>query len=249
MSETMRMWVEVGFNICYLIAVWALVIAMLRRREMVAAESRTLANLLIGAFALLALGDTGHVGFRVLAYAKGGLEGSTITLFGRELGLVGMGALATAITVTFFYVLVLFMWRDRFGKPLGWFGTVLLAAAAIRLVLMLLPQNEWSSVVPPEPWGIIRNIPLIVQGVGVMFLILRDARASGDRTFTWIGMMILASYIFYTPVILWVQQTPMLGMLMIPKTLAYVAIAWIGYRAIFSDRAVEAAQSRPAPAR
>lgn len=236
MSESMRMWVEIGFNIAYLTAIWALVIIMFRRREEVTPANRTLANLLIGAFALLALGDTGHVGFRVLAYAMGGLEGTSITVFGRELGLVGLGALATAITVTFFYALVLFMWRERFQKPLGVFGYFLLAVGVIRLVIMMFPQNQWNNVVPPEPWGIIRNIPLIIQGLGVMFLILRDARAANDRTFTLIGFMILASYTFYTPVILWVQQVPMLGMLMIPKTLAYVAIAWIGYRALYPQR-------------
>ncbi len=54
-----------------------------------------------------------------------------------------------------------------------------------------------------------------------------------DRTFTKIGWMIIASYTFYTPVILFIQRVPMLGMLMIPKTMAYVAIAWIGYVNLF----------------
>ena len=88
------------------------------------------------AFALLALGDTGHVGFRVWAYASDGLE-STITLFGREVGLVGLGALATAITVTLFYVLMIMMWHERFGKPYGWFGYLLFAAAIVRFILMV----------------------------------------------------------------------------------------------------------------
>lgn len=247
MSEAMRMWVEIGFNVAYLVAIWGLVIVMYRRRTEVAPTNRTLAALLTGAFALLALGDTGHVGFRVLAYAMGGLEGSSVTVLGRELGLVGMGALATAITVTFFYALVLFMWRERFQKPLGLFGIFLLAAGVVRLILMLFPQNQWNSVVPPEPWGIIRNTPLIIQGLGVMFLILRDARTANDRPFTLIGFMIMTSYAFYIPVILWVQQVPMLGMLMIPKTMAYVAIAWIGYRALYPQRS-ETENPQHAPA-
>jgi hypothetical protein len=43
------------------------------------------------------------------------------------------------------------------------------------------------------------------------------------------GMSILVSYACYIPVILYVQRAPMLGMLMIPKTLAYVAIALLAY--------------------
>lgn len=182
---------------------------------------------------LLALGDTGHVGFRVVAYATGGLE-KTVSLLGQEVGLVGMGALSTAITVTFFYMLVLVVWSRRFEKPFGWFGILLIVTGIGRLVYMGLPVNDWNSVVPTQPYSLYRNLFLVIQGLGVAFLILRDAQAEKDRTFFWIGICILLSYGFYIPVILFVQQVPAIGMLMIPKTLAYVAIAVIGNRSLFS---------------
>jgi hypothetical protein len=194
----------------------------------VAAADWPVAARIAWAFALLALGDTGHVGFRVLAYALGGLEAQPV-LSGVPVSLVGLGALATAITVTFFYVLMLDAWRLRFARSWGWFTGLLLAAAVIRLLVMALPANEWSRVVPPQPWSTLRNLPLMVLGLGVAYLMLRDARAAGDRTFFWIGVMILVSYACYLPVVFYVQQAPLLGMLMIPKTLAYVAIAFIAY--------------------
>ncbi len=240
MSEAMRMWVEVIFNIGYLIAVWTLVIMMARRQHAVAPEDHAVAKRVMWAFALLALGDTGRVGFRVLAYSLGGLEAQPIVL-GVPISLVGIGALATAITVTFFYMLMVDIWRLRYNKPLGIAGWFLLAMGVFRLVIMLFPQNEWSQTVPPQPWGLIRNLPLMIMGLGVMILILRDAYRTNDRPFKWIGWCILASYAFYTPVILWVQQVPMLGMLMIPKTLAYVAIAVIAYRALYTRPASVAA--------
>jgi hypothetical protein len=233
MSEAMRMWVEIIFNIGYLIAVWILVFMMARRQAIVAPENRAVAKRVMWAFALLALGDTGHVGFRVLAYSLGGLEAQPVVL-GIPISLVGIGALATAITVTFFYMLLVDIWRLRFNKPLGWFGWFLLATGVFRLIIMLFPQNEWSAVVPPQPWGLIRNLPLMIMGLGVMVLILRDAYRANDRPFKWIGWCILASYAFYTPVILFVAQVPILGMLMIPKTLAYIAIAVIAYRALYT---------------
>jgi hypothetical protein len=226
------MWTEVSFNIAYLIVVWGLVVAMTRRQSAVAPEDRRVASLVRWAFALLALGDTGHVGFRVLAYAQGNL-GATIQIFGLELGLVGLGALSTAITVTFFYVLMLEVWRNRFDRKYGWFGYALLAAAALRLVLMIPPANQWDSVVPPQPWSLYRNLPLTILGLGIAYLILRDARRAGDRAFTWIGIMILVSYACYIPVILFVQQVPTIGMLMIPKTMAYVAIGFIAYANLY----------------
>ena len=225
MPDNVRMWIEVSFNVTYLVVVWGLVIAMTRRQSVVSLESAPVARRILWAFALLALGDTGHVGFRVVAYALGGLEAHPL--------LVGLGALATAYTVTLFYVLMLDIWRIRFNKKYGWFEYLLLAAAAVRLVMMVLPQNEWAHVNPVEPWGIYRNLPLMVQGIGVMLLILRDALATRDNTFKWIGAAILVSYACYTPVIFWATQAPILGMLMIPKTMAYLAVAFLAYRELY----------------
>jgi hypothetical protein len=225
MSEAARTWVEVIFNVSYLAVVWSLVILMIRRRSVVAAADRPVAVRLIWAFALLALGDTGHVGFRVVAYALGGLEAHP--------ALVGLGALSTAYTVTLFYMLLVDVWRLRFRKPLGWFGWTLLAAGVVRMIVMAFPQNQWDKIIPPYNWSLLRNAFLVVQGLGVMAIVLRDAFRTGDAPFKWIGAMIALSYTFYAPVILWVTAAPVLGMLMIPKTCAYVAVAIIAYRALF----------------
>ena len=238
MSESMRMWMEIIFNIAYLIMIWVLVIAMYARRSLVQPGNQRVADLFMKAFALLALGDTGHVGFRVVAYALGDLQ-ATISVSGMELGLVGLGALATAITVTFFYVLVLQIWQVRFKKPYGVFGYLLFGSAIVRLIMMVFPANEWNNLVPPQPWGLLRNLPLMIQGLGVAYLILRDATAAKDRTFTWIGICILVSFAMYAPVILFVQQIPLVGMLMIPKTLAYLAIALIAYNAFYRSPAMQ----------
>jgi hypothetical protein len=238
MSEALQMWGEVLFNLAYLVLVWALVIAMIRRYPQVSAESRRLGRLFIWAFALLALGDTGHVGFRVLAYAMGNLE-TTFKIGGAEVGLVGAGVFSTSVTVTLFYVIMLMLWRGRFGKPYGWFGGLLFAAAVVRLGLMLLPQNEWNRVVSPQPWATYRNLPLMLLGIGVAYLMMRDGVGRDDRVFKWISGMILASYSFYVPAVLFVERIPALGMLMIPKTMAYVVIAWLGYVEMFHRRVLK----------
>lgn len=232
MSEELRMWVEIAFNIIYLVVIWSLVFVLWIRRSELTGEYRRQGNLVIAAFGLLAFGDSGHVGFRVWAYALGGLE-STVPFLGRPLSLVGLGALMTAVTVTLFYVVLLELWRARFKQRYGWFQILLLAAAVVRLIWMSFPVNAWESVVPPQPWSTIRNIPLMLQGLGVAYLILRDGRRFHDRAFQWIGVSILVSFACYLPVILFVQQIPIIGMLMIPKTLAYVAIGFLAYRDLF----------------
>jgi hypothetical protein len=236
MSENMRMWVEIVFNISYLLVVWGLVIAMLVRQAIVAPADQAVAKRVMWAFALLALGDTGHVGFRVVAYGLGGLEANP--------ALVGIGALSTAFTVTIFYMLVVELWRLRFNKPLGAFGWFLLAAGVVRMVVMAFPQNQWESVTAPYGWSLLRNGFLVIQGLGVLYLILRDAMQARDKTFTWIGIMIALSYAFYIPVILFAAQVPLLGMLMIPKTCAYIGVAIFAYRELYGVDSVKAVASR-----
>ena len=126
MPETIRMWIEVSFDILYLIAVWALVFTMYRRRSVVRTENRRVAGLVMIAFALLALGDTGHVGFRVAAYAMGD-PAPQFSFLGMPFGLRGLGTAATAITVTLFYVLMVVIWRYRFDKQYGPFQHLLFA--------------------------------------------------------------------------------------------------------------------------
>lgn len=231
MSPQLRMWVEVSFNLAYLAVVWALVALMVARRDRPAPAERLAAGRFRLAFALLALGDTGHVGFRVAAYALGDLD-STVA----GLGLVGLGALATAITVTFFYVALLGVWQARAGRALGWPGRLVIAAGAVRLLLFLLPGNDWSASVPPQPFSLYRNAPLVVQGVVVAWLLLHEGARTGDALARRLGLCVVVSFAFYAPVILFVQRVPAIGMLMIPKTLAYLAMAWFGFRTFFSVR-------------
>lgn len=228
MSESLRATVEIGFNILYLIVVWAMVSLMTKRLPDVSSENYPIANRFRWAFLLLALGDTGHVGFRVVAYALDGLEHNPLW--------VGMGALATAITVTFFYVLMLDIWRVRFNGKYGWFEYLLIASVPVRFIVMALPGNEWGSTVPPAFWGPFRNLFLIILGLGVLFLILRDSIRVKDRLFRWISYCVFFSYLFYTPVIFMVREYPMLGMLMIPKTVMYVAIAFLAYYGLYPQK-------------
>ena len=244
MSEAARMWTETSFNIFYLIVVWWLVIVMWRRREVVAPADRRTADLLMWAFAWLGLGDIGHVGFRVVAYAMGGLDVS-VNFFGNSLLLAPMGSLATAITFTIFYVLIVMMWSARYNKPYGGLGYLLFALAVLRLLIMTHPANGWNSMQAAQPWSMIRNLPLMMMQLGVAYLILRDARAAHDKTFIWIGSMILVSFVCYAPVIFLQQQVPQIGILMIPKTIAYLVIAFLGFFELYKVKVASGMRATP----
>ena len=230
MSEALRMYVEVGFNVLYLIVVWTMNGVMSMQLDRVQPENRKIANMFRWAFVLLAVGDTGHVGFRVAAYALGGLEKNSM--------LLGIGALATAITVTFFYVVMLYIWKERFHGKFGLLEYILLASVPVRLIVMAFPQNDWGNSVPPEFWSLLRNLFLVILGVGVLYLYLRDSVKTKDRLFRWMGYCVLFSYLFYTPVILFARDIPVIGMLMIPKTVMYVAIQFLAYYGLWPQKTV-----------
>ena len=42
-------------------------------------------------------------------------------------------------------------------------------------------------------------------------------------------LAIVLSFGFYIPVVLFADAIPLIGMLMIPKTLAYVWVVWMGF--------------------
>ena len=133
--------------------------------------SRPGAAAFLWAFLLLAIGDTGHVGFRVLAYAKGGLENNEL--------LVGLGALATAVTITIFYVLLVDVWRREAKSPQKLIFWIVVVIAVARFVFMSLDGNDWGQVVPPYKYSMIRNAFLTVMGL-VTVVILPEIRFAAE---------------------------------------------------------------------
>ena len=237
MSETARLWTEISFNIVYLLVIWWLVISMWQRREFVAQRDLRTADRIMWAFAFLGFGDIGHVGFRVVAFAMGGLD-VPVTILGNQLLLAPLGSLATAITFTIFYVLMIMAWRERYQKPYGALGYFLFALAVMRLLIMMHPDNGWQSLQAVQPWSLYRNLPLMLIQLGLAYLVLRDSVAAQDRTFKWIGIMVLVSFVCYAPVIFFQEQVPQIGMLMIPKTLAYLVMAFLAYFDFYKIKAV-----------
>jgi len=236
MSEALRLWVETSFNIVYLIAVWWIVILMLQRRGQVAVQNRRVANLMMLAFFFLGLGDIGHVGFRLVAFALGGLE-TSVQMFGCDLLIAPMGALATAITFTLFYIAMLIIWKARYGKNYGYLALCGFALAIVRFLIMACPENDWNSLEIAYDWAIYRNVPLMLMQLIAAFLFLRDGIAKKDRLFILIAVLIFISFTCYAPVIFLWQSVPLIPMLMIPKTIAYLVIAVLALNSLFPKKA------------
>jgi hypothetical protein len=232
MGEIFRMWFEIIFTLSYLVIVWILVVLMVRRYPDLNAAHTSQGRIAIALFAVLVIGDTPHIVARVAAYALGGLDARPV-IFGGPVGIVGLGALATSFTLTLFYVLMVVFWRERFNRSYDGFTYMLFAAALLRLLLMAFPGNDWQSPTSPPDWGLYRNLPFFLLGLGVAYLFIRDGRAMQDRFALQLGGLILLSYAFYIPVVLFARRVPLLGMFMLPKTLVYGIVAYVTYRQLF----------------
>lgn len=212
--------VETMFDIVYLSSVITIGILMIR------GSNGNRQFCLFGWMAVvLGVGDSFHLVPRAFALCTTGLENYTVPL--------GIGKWITSVTMTIFYVLLYYVWRQRYHIS-GQSGltAVVYGLAGVRIALCMMPQNQWLSTKAPLSWGIYRNIPFALLGLLVIVLFYRSAREHGDKAFGWMWLTIVLSFGFYIPVVLWADTIPMIGMLMIPKTCAYVWTILIGYFAM-----------------
>ena len=211
---------ETLFDIIYLVTVIILGIRMIR------GSKGQKQYLLFGIMALtLGCGDAFHLVPRAIALCTTGLEHYTAAL--------GIGKLITSVTMTLFYVLLYYVWRSRYRVSGQKETTVAVwVLALVRIALCLMPQNGWTSAMPPLSWGIYRNIPFAVLGALIVVLFYRSARESQDRPFQHLWLTVVLSFACYIPVVLFADQIPVVGMLMIPKTCAYVWTVLIGFDAM-----------------
>lgn len=185
---------------------------------------------LFGAMALvLGFGDAFHLVPRMLALLTTGVENYTVAL--------GLGKLITSITMTVFYVILYYVWRLRYKvsarDELTW---TIYGLAILRIILCLCPRNEFLSANPPLSWAIYRNLPFLVMGILIMVIFYKSQKEHRDKNFKYMWLTIALSFAFYAPVVLYAQKYPNIGLLMIPKTCAYVWTVLIGYMDMKGDK-------------
>lgn len=214
----MRAIMESLFDVAYLAGVLLLALKMIR-------TSRSGSDFrLYGLMCLvLVCGDAFHLVPRIVGLNSPlGLDGYTAAL--------GIGKLVTSVTMTIFYVMLYLFWTRHFDvKPSKNRDLMVYVLAALRIALCLFPQNAWTSADAPVSWGVIRNIPFVIMGA--MIVALFASVKKQNRHFGNMALAITLSFLFYIPVVLWADVSPMIGMLMLPKTCCYVWMVVMGCRA------------------
>ena len=137
---------------------------------------------------------------------------------------LGLGNLISSITMTVFYIFFFAALFVKHGKydinsvmPEKFTLYLLLnVLALIRIILCLFPHNHWFSRNHETKWGLYRNIPFVIMGViTVLYLIMWYQE--------WLlAVLVTVSFVCYMIVVLGAGKKPMLGMMMIPKTICYI---------------------------
>lgn len=168
---------------------------------------------------ILAFGDAFHLLPRVISHL-------TPDGFIKNIALLSWGQFVTSITMTIFYILLYHHFEDISNKKIKNRKISFYILAVARVILILMPQNMWGTE-GSYLFGIIRNIPFTIMGILFIIWIWKFQDKPGLKN---MGYLVSASFLFYLPVVVGGDFVPLLGALMIPKTIAYVLIIVSGYR-------------------
>ncbi len=210
---------ESSFDILYLLFAVGSGLWMLRSAKDKTGKYMGFAALILGC------GDAFHLVPRVLNYFVNA----------DFIAALGVGKLITSITMTVFYMLMYYIWLMFYGEKENKSITVTLwVLTAARIILCLFPQNGWLSNSSGMTWGILRNVPFVILGAAVCFLYFE--KRDEDRIFRFLWLYILLSFLFYIPVAVFAGVLPMLGMLMLPKTVCYILMIVAFLRAVSAKK-------------
>ncbi|PID81171.1 MAG: beta-carotene 15,15'-monooxygenase [Clostridiales bacterium] len=201
------------FDILYLSLVIALAVQLVLQNDR-RAKLFGLMGLVLG------IGDAFHLLPRVISYWSA-------TGFAGNAALLSWGKLVTSLTMTLFYLLYFHFLRQQTADKSKLKLYLIYGLALLRIVLTLLPQNQWGTMPGDYTFAILRNIPFAAMGLLLIIWSYQQRKAEGIKH---MALLISLSFIFYLPVVLWVNMIPMMGVLMMPKTVAYFLIVYLGYR-------------------
>ena len=207
MGEIMRIYGETIFDICYLITALVIAVYILFKYR------NNLGRLMGTATLLLGCGDAFHLVPRVL---KNFIQYDFAVA-------LGAGKLVTSITMTIFYILMFYIYKNKYKvENTKKIELSIWILAIIRIILCMLPQNNWITNEGSLMMGIIRNIPFTIMGL-IIIVIYYKKRAE-YKEFKHVWLNVLLSFVFYLIVVLGTETVPALGAFMIPKTVCYILI-------------------------
>ena len=147
---------------------------------------------------------------------------------------LGIGLQVSSVTMTIFYIILMYVWKFTFPeiKIPVMIEAIIWTSAIVRIVICMFPQNNWCTQEGNMKLSMIRNAVFAVTGIGVIILYIISGNTY-DYHMTRMVAAIIISFGCYLPVTLFSKTKPKVGLLMIPKTCAYMWIIAMGLQLLF----------------
>ena len=116
---------------------------------------------------------------------------------------LGIGLQVSSITMTVFYIILMYIWKFTFTElkiPVI-IEAVIWISAIVRIVICMLPQNNWCTDEGNMKLSVIRNAVFAVTGIGVIILYLISGNTYGYHMTRMVAAIII-SFGCYLPVTL-----------------------------------------------
>lgn len=203
---------EIFFDGLYLALVIFLGIRMLLIEDK---DSKILGSMTL----LLGLGDSFHLVPRILANTME--NGFAVNSFG-----LFLGTRVSAITMSIFYLLFYFYTKKAKRANNKSLDITMFVLLVVRIATVLISFNHDPNM------DLISNIPFVIMGLIDIILLYKDREI---EDFKHLAIYVFFSFLFYVPVVLFKRVNPMIGALMMPKTIMYVLIVLKLYKNLKKD--------------
>ncbi len=219
---------ETIFDVLYLVSVITISVIIIRKGM----QTKSKAAILFGVMGfLLGFGDSFHLVPRIIGHLTTGLEDYQTAL--------GIGKLITGTTMTVFYYIIYRYYVLLTNQKSKTIHITLISLMLIRFIFLALPGNDWINNGNSLFYGILRNVPFAIIGGIIVTLFLQAGEKDINQQYYKMGIWIIVSFACYIIVVLGSGTIPVLGAFMMPKTVAYFIIIFIGYQYNVKSNQVE----------
>lgn len=176
-----------------------------------------------GSFALtLALADGIYLLPRMYAVLTTGIE--------ENLNIIGWGRMGHAILVTILFLMFYDIYISRYSKNKNLkLNKTLIALGIIRIIISILPGNDYFVLNPSPLFALLRFIPLAIMGALLLIAIYYHSKKYKDRNFKIVMMAVMVALIFTEPRMYGIQG-PAVVVQTVFRSVSLVSIILIGYK-------------------
>lgn len=144
---------------------------------------------------------------------------------------IGWGRMGYTILITLFYMVLYDAYNVRFNKRKNkGLDKTIYGLGIVRILISLLPGNNWFQLVSSSGFAILRFVPLLLMGILLSIITYIHGKKYEDRGYKLISLMIILSILFIEPIAIVAEKPTAIIIFTIIRTISIMSILLIEYR-------------------